>query len=658
VNINISPRMLAVIFALLLPGLQPRADEIPGEKVESPYFAVQGDARLESLPLKETRVEAKLNGVIASVHLRQVYRNQGATPINARYIFPGSTRAAMSGMTMTIGDRKLVAKIKEKEQATAIFAAAKAAGKSAALLSQKRPNVFAMDVANILPGDEVLIDLEYTEILGAEQGVYEFVYPGAVGPRYAGDAPRTASETRWIGNPYLHAGDSGQMRYDIEVQMNSPLPINDLRSDTHTILSNWRGPKAVNVRLAQPGADASIRDFVLRYRLQGDALLTGLTRFKLGGENYFMLLAQPPNRLNPAEMPARDYLFIVDVSGSMDGFPLETARSLVTRMIGDLGERDSFNILFFAGGSQTLAAAPLAATPENKARAVAMLSIIRGAGGTELLAALQQALAMPRAENQSRSIVVVTDGYISAEAEAFQLIDSHLGDSNLFAFGIGTSVNRFLIEGLAKAGHAESFVVSDAATAAREAERFRRYISAPLLTHIQLKGNKVELFDLEPAAQPDLLAERPVMALGKYRNGDPGATIELEGLAGDGAHHWSYPLADATEDAGLPKLWARKRLERLYVLPAPNGESRNEIMALGLKYSLLTSATSFVAVDETVRAKEAATDVKQPLPLPTGVSDAAVGEPRPMPEPEWTWLAGWMALWLTMRRLRERLIRG
>lgn len=657
-NIDFSPRMVAVIVALLLPGVQPRADEAPAEKVESPYFAVQGDARLESLPLKETKVEARLNGVIASVHLRQVYRNQGTTPINAKYVFPGSTRSAMSGMTMTIGDRKLVAKIKEKAQASAIFAAAKAAGKSAALLSQKRPNVFAMDVANILPGDEVLIDLEYTEILSAEEGVYEFVYPGVVGPRYATGAERAAGETRWIGNPYLHAGDSGQMRYDIEAQMASPLPINELRSDSHAILSNWRGTKAVNVRLAQPGPEASTRDFVLRYRLQGDALLTGLTRFRAGGENYFMLLAEPPKRVNPAEIPARDYLFIVDVSGSMEGFPLETARSLVTRMIGDLTPRDSFNILFFAGGSQTLAAAPLPATPENKARAVAMLSIIRGAGGTELLAALQQALAMPRSENQSRSIVLVTDGYITAEAEAFRLIDSHLGDSNLFAFGIGTSVNRFLIEGLAKAGHAESFVVSNEAAAKSEAERFRRYISAPLLTHIRVQGSKVELFDLEPAAQPDLLAERPVMVLGKYREAAAGATVELDGVAGDGPHHWSYSLSDADGDASLPKLWARKRLERLYVLPAPNDGSRQEILALGLKYSLLTSATSFVAVDETVRAREAGADVNQPLPLPTGVSDSAVSEPRPLPEPEWVWLAGWMLLWVTMRRLRERLARA
>lgn len=645
-RIAIRLRAAAAIVALLLPGLAPRAQEAgtAAEHVESPYFAIQGDAGVDQFPLKDTRVDVKLNGVIASVHLQQVYRNQGKSPINARYVFPGSTRAAVGGLTMTIGERRLRAQIKEKQQAAAIFAAAKSAGKSAALLSQRRPNVFSMDVANILPGDEVTIDLDYTEILSAESGTYEFVYPGVVGPRYTGDAARSNDDVAWLGNPHLRAGNAGESRYDIRVEMVSPLPINDLKSDTHALLSDWRGPKAVSLKLAEPGAAAANRDFILHYRLQGDALVSGLTRFRFGGEDYFMLLAEPPRRPSVAEIPARDYLFVVDVSGSMSGFPLDTARALLTRLLAGLGPRDSFNILFFAGDSQILSPLPLPASDDNRARAAAMLAQISGGGGTELLPALQRALAMPRNESQSRSIVLITDGYISAEGSAFRLIDEHIGDANLFTFGIGSSVNRFLIEGLARVGRSEAFVVTDAASAESEAERFRRYISVPVLTGISLTGRDIDLYDVEPVAQPDLLAERPLLVLGKYRNAGRQAAIELRGINGNGAQQWRFALGAADQDPNLPKLWARKRLERLYVFPGAAEDSRAQILQLGMKYSLLTSVTSFVAVDELARNPDGATDVKQPLPLPAGVSNSAVGGLRPMPEPDWLWLVGFIAL--------------
>lgn len=657
------PRLLALCLALASsPASQ--ADEEPPARAESPYFAVHGDSGLDQFPLKETRVAARLNGVIASVHVRQVYRNEGTTPLNARYIFPASTRAAVHGMTMTLGERRIVAKIKEKENARKIFEAARSEGKSTSLLAQKRPNVFSMDVANIAPGDDVVIELDYTEILAAEEGIYEFVYPGVVGPRYGGDAGESREEVRWVSNPYLKHGVAGPSGFNLSIDMASPVPIHDVTSPSHAIVPEWQGAQSVRLGLAEPGLAAANRDFILRYRLQGDALVSGLTRFEMGGESYFMLLAEPPRRVEQAELPARDYLFVVDVSGSMDGFPLDTARLLMTRLLEGLQARDSFNVLFFAGGSDVLAPSPLSATTENIARARAMLAAMRGGGGTELLPALSQALAMPLTEDKSRSIVVITDGYISAEDGAFRRIDAELGGSNLFAFGIGSSVNRHLIEGLARVGRAESFVVTDASEAEAASERFRRYISAPVLSRIRLKGRNVELYDLEPATStgqlPDLLAERPVLVLGKYRGAGRDASIELSGTTGLGERSWTFPLAVAGTDASLPPLWARKRLERLYVFPRAAEQAREEILGLGLKYSLLTSATSFVAVDETVRVRgDKPTDATQPLPLPAGVGNLAVGgEMRPMPEPEWAVLAASGLVILAVRNRKRRTTRA
>ncbi len=611
----------------------------------APYFFIEGsDSGVDRLPLKETSADVRLNGFIASVQLSQVYRNDGIRPINATYIFPGSTRAAVNGLTMTIGERRIVARIKEKEQAKQDFDAAKNAGKSASLLSQKRPNVFSMAVANIMPGEEVTVALVYTEVLTAEDGVYEFVYPGVVGPRYGGDAVHASSETQWIQNPYLAEGAYDPVVYNIAVDITSPLPISSLESPSHALVAAWQDEQSVRLVLKDT-TDAGNRDFILHYRLQDDHILTGLTRFEANGENYFLLVSEPPKRVLAEQMPARDYFFVVDVSGSMFGFPLDTAKELMVKLLRNLKSTDRFNILFFAGGSTVLSPQPLTATPENIALAEAMLNQQSGGGGTELYPALQQVFAMESDENASRNIVLITDGYIGAEDRVFQLIDERLHRNNLFAFGIGASVNRFLIEGIAKAGRAEAFVVTSQTEAARQAKRFNDYISAPALTNIRLEAKGVELYDMEPAKVPDMLAQRPVMVIGKYRNASEDASITLTGLGGQGEQQWSFRLQDAqASDTTMPQLWARKRLERLYVIPAASkDEQRESILQLGLRYSLLTSQTSFVAVDETVRnSTGSAAAVKQPLPLPKGVSNLAVGQP--MPEPELLWLGVIFAL--------------
>ena len=649
VSIHKKPFVLAALLAVSFFTYGKAASATPGDGEPaaplSPYFFIEGgDSGVDRLPLKKTSADVRLNGFIASVQMSQVYRNEGNQPINATYIFPGSTRAAVNGMTLTIGERRIVAKIKEKQEAKKEFDAARKAGKSASLLSQKRPNVFSMEVANIMPGDEVTVALTYTEILTAEDGVYEFVYPGVVGPRYGGDAPHAAGEVKWIQNPYLSEGTPDPVSYGIKVAMTSPLPISSLQSSSHELVTTWADKQSVNLSLKEAG-NAGNRDFILHYRLQDEHIITGLTQFEHEGENYFLLVSEPPERVLPAQIPARDYFFVVDVSGSMSGFALDTTKELMTDLLRNLKSSDRFNILFFAGGSAVLSPQPLAATPENIARAEAMMNNQQGGGGTALYPALQRAFSMHSDENTSRNIVLVTDGYISAEDRVFQLVDRQLHRNNLFAFGIGSSVNRYLIEGIARVGRAEAFVVTSRSDAAQQLKRFSDYISAPALTNISVEAEGVELYDLEPAKVPDMLAQRPVMVIGKYRNAANNARITLRGVSGEGEQAWSFALEDAqASDSTLPQLWARKRLERLYVIPDENKvQQRESIVKLGLQYSLLTRHTSFVAVDETVRNTTGdASDVKQPLPLPKGVTNHAVG--RPMPEPELLWLGMMMLL--------------
>ena len=628
----------------------------------SPYFFIEGDeSSLEHFPLKDTRVAVDISGVFAMVTVRQVYSNMGAAPINGTYIFPGSTRAAVHAMKMTIGDRVVKAKIKEKEQARKTYEAAKREGKNASLLEQKRPNVFSMEVANVMPGDTIEIELSYTELLIPEDGTYEFVYPTVVGPRYTSlTSDETPPSERWVQNPYLQEGSSPRTDFSIDVSLAAGMPIQELSSGSHDIKANFIDESRAQVALTKEDGFAGDRDFVLHYRLSGTQISTGLILQQGDEENFFLLMAQPPTRVEPDHIPAREYLFVIDVSGSMSGYPLDTAKLLVKNLIGGLRPTDAFNVLFFAGDSEVLSETPVPATQEHIRRAVKMIAKSKGGGGTELKKAMSRAMNLPKQEGVSRTMVVITDGYIQAEREVFELIQQNLNHTNVFAFGIGSSVNRYLIEGMAKAGQGAPFVVTRADEAKEAADKFASYISQPVLTDIDVAFQGIDVYDVEPPAVPDLFAERPIIVMGKWR-GEPTGLVTVTGNSGPGTYERKIPVGGAVTngyDGALHYLWARTRISRIsdFKPTQDDKEYREEIVALGLKYNLLTPFTSFIAVDEIIRnPNQDSKDVKQPLPLPKHVSNLAVGGGvKRVPEPGLLLLAAMVFSSMLLPRLRRK----
>lgn len=657
---------LAVVccLTLMLPVAVPAAEETTS-KTLSPYFFVEsGDEGLECFPLKSTSVKATINGVIADVKVTQEYTNTGTQPINARYIFPASTRAAVHGMRMTVGEDVVVAQIKERQVAKKEFEKAKADGQSASLLEQQRPNVFSMNVANIMPGETVTIELHYSELLVPEEGMYEFVYPTVVGPRYS-TIPEAAADDhhQWIKNPYLTSDQKPTSRFAVNVILAAGMPIQQVASATHSTEVAWDGKSQARITLAKDDTNGGNRDFIVEYRLAGDHIQAGLMLYRAEKENFFMLMAQPPERVTPDSVPAREYIFLVDVSGSMNGFPLNTAKVLMKQLIGSLRPTDSFNVILFAGAAQVLAPRSLPADSAHVAAALKLIDARRGGGGTELYRAMKKGLALPRTEGCVRTIVVITDGYVAAERDLFGLIADNLNRSNVFTFGIGSGVNRYLVEGMAKAGQGEPFVVTRPQEAAAAAKRFKAYVEAPVLTGIDIDFGAFKAYDVEPAVQADLFAQRPLVVCGKWR-GDPDGTIRMRGVSSGGPYDQSFDVAQnmpSKSNSALPYLWARKRLSRLtdFSPRKPDDHTRRQVTQLGLNYRMLTRYTSFVAVHEIVRnTATPAKDVAQPLPLPRHVSNLAVGG-RSVPEPEMSvmvvlfLLVGLAILW---RRRQHKVI--
>lgn len=624
--------ILVIVIILTTPALaQTQSD---ADKTLSPYFYIEnGDPSIDQLPLKDTQVHVAISGFIANVTVTQIYKNDGSRPINAQYIFPASTQTAVHGMKMIIGNDVITAKIKEKETAKKIYDKAKKQGKNASLLEQKRPNVFSMRVANLMPGQKIVIELKYTELLVPVDGTYGFVYPTVVGPRFTNQLEDYAPiADKWVKSPYLHQGKKSKTRFGITTTISSGIPLQGVASSSHKINIYWKTKNSVQVNLKKSEKNAGNRDYILNYRLQGKQIEAGLMLYEGNDENFFLLMAEPPERVTEIDIPAREYIFVVDVSGSMNGFPLDISKDLLRDLIGNLRETDTFNVILFAGASSLMSPTSVPATQKNIDRAIDEIDNQDGGGGTMLLPAMKMALGLEHNKNASRSILVITDGYISAEKDVFEFIEKNLDQTNIFSFGIGSSVNRYLIEGMARAGHGEPFIVTEEYMAKQTAQRFRKYVQSPVLTNIKVEIEGFNAYDVEPLSVPDLFANRPLIVYGKYKGGRKGR-IKVSGISGTGEYVKIIDLKQIkplkSNDA-LRYLWARKRIERLsdHGFGYINDDQQRKVIGLGIKYNLLTKYTSFVAVRDTVVNKKGnAKNIKQPLPLPHGVSNYAVGNP-------------------------------
>ena len=598
----------------------------------SPYFEIAGHHEIDCFPLKSSHSEVTITGSIAKITLTQIYTNEGNKTIDATYLFPASSGAAVHGMLMKIGNRTIRAEIQEKTKARQTFEEAKKQKKSASLLTQKRPNLFSMEMATILPGDQLTLTLEYSEILKPNSGDYEFVIPTAIGPRYRerGTPPDS------IENHFLNEGKKTPTRFSVNVNLSSPLPIQRLACPSHeksTITFTSKTTASVNLNEAEPD-----RDFMIRYQLSGTRILSGLLSHKGSEENTFLIQLEPPREIKPQDIPERDFIFVIDVSGSMKGFPLNLAKDLFRELAEELRPEDRFNMLLFAGANKVLSGKSLQATKANIERAIDFLNSSDGTGGTRLLNALEEALELPHNQDHSRSLILISDGYIKAETKVFDLIKNKGSGTNIFPLGVGSSVNRHLLEGLSHFTGRDHFIVTHSSESDTAVTRFKNIISTPVLTNIQITSETVTLSDLLPARQPDLFYGQTLSLVGKWQGS---GTIYMTGTTGNGEKLTQrFEIQNSSTHLSLPTLWARTKVKELsdFAQLTDRDTEKKQVTELGLKHHLLTPFTSFVAVTEEIRETEGKSIlVKQAKPLPLGVSNSAKvegsGSSNNIPEP-------------------------
>ncbi|MCO5252427.1 MAG: VWA domain-containing protein [Candidatus Kapabacteria bacterium] len=604
-----------------------------GVKGESPYFELPPDINIEHFPLLSTKADVTISGMMADVTITQSYVNRGEKAIEAVYVFPASTRAAVYAMEMKIADRTIKAVIQPKVKAREMYEEAKEEGKSASLLEQRRPNIFSMNVANVMPGDTIQVALRYTEMLIPEELEYEFVLPTVVGPRYISEKNDTDNPVENVG--YIPS-NVPTYDFDISITMNTIIPMDKISSKSHKIEIQKLNDNQQIIKLAKGEEKSGNRDFILSYRPAGERIETGLLLHQGDKENYFMLVIQPPKRVEIKDVVPREFIFVVDVSGSMNGFPIDISKASMEQLLRRMRPNDLFNVILFASGTVLFSENSIAATDKNLMNAIEFINKEHGHGGTELMPALELALNMPNNEGYSKSIVVMTDGLVGVDKKAVNYIRDNLNKANLYSFGIGGYMNRFLIEAMALAGAGEPLIITEQEGAQKAADRFMKYIESPVLTDISIEFDGFTTYDVEPIKPFDLTAERPIIVYGKYE-GHPGGKIILRGKTAKQDLHVNIPVdrfGKMDQSNAIKYIYARNKLKLIEMYDNFGKNNYNDkstlsfedaITEIGMKYNLLTEHTSFVAIDSEIRNANGEYDtINQPLPIPEGMGSMVI----------------------------------
>jgi Ca-activated chloride channel homolog len=639
--------LLLIFCAALSPA--PAAAQEAGTPSPSPAAPTPGSLRALGAggkprglcPLRRTEVRANVAGFLARVNVTQEFENPFGEKIEAVYTFPLPQAAAVDDMTMLVGGRTVKGRIMRREQAEEVYAAARSAGQVASLLDQERPNIFTQSVANIMPGERVTITISYVETLKYEEGTYEFSFPMVVGPRYipgAGVGPRPRGGRRpatarvpdapRVTPPVVPPGVRAGHDISVEVTLDAGVPLEELKSPSHEIEVERPSAAGARVRLKSLTTIPN-KDFVLRYGVAGRKIQDALLTHADGRGGYFTLILQPPARVAAEDVTPKELVFVLDTSGSMQGAPIEKAKETMRLALEGLYPQDTFNLITFSGDTHVLFDEPVPATRENLLKARRFLETREGVGGTEMMKAIKAALDPSDSQGHLRIVCFMTDGYVGNDFEILSEVQKH-PNARVFSFGVGGSVNRFLLDKMAEHGRGGVEYVSLDEDGGRAARRFHERVRNPLLTDIQIDWGDLHVADVYPRRVPDLFGAAPLILSGRYTAGGRGR-IRLRGRMGGNTFEREMPVELPESRPGnevLATLWARRRVEDLLSEDyegAQRGETRADlretITSLGLEYRLLTQFTSFVAVEEmTFTDGGRPRRIEVPVELPEGVS--------------------------------------
>ena len=586
------------------------------EPGDIPTLKVAGD---KTLPLEHTSVKADISGYVARVEVRQSYGNPSTNPLEATYTFPLPENSAVDDMRIRIGDREIRADIKRRDEARTTYETARQNGQTAALLEQQKPNVFTQSVTNIPPGAKIDVVISYVQTLTYDAGTYEFVFPMVVGPRF--NPPGSVAA---VQPPYFGEGERNGHDIAVEVNVRAGLPITAFDVPTHHVNGETRPDGTLHLTLDKADHIPN-RDFVLHY----DVAAAKPQLAVLNQDGALALVIQPPAADVDALVGQREIIFVVDVSGSMHGVPLAMCKDAMRDALRKLRPVDTFNIFTFASGTGQAFDAPRSANDANILQGTRFVDGLEAGGGTMMADAVDVALSPKVEPGRHRYVFFMTDGYVGNEEQIITktatLVKSTTTTSRVFGFGVGSSVNRMLLDGLGKAGNGDTVYASTREDPALAVNTFFRRIDAPVIEDLKIDWGNAQVTEVYPKVLPDLFASRPTIVHALY-SGKADTTITVRGtLRGQPIAITTKLVTENKKDgAALDTLWARAKVESLErdLWNGADPSVIEDITKVGLAHRLVTAYTSFVAVDTASKVDGHLVTVDQPAHAPEGVDMA------------------------------------
>jgi Ca-activated chloride channel family protein len=589
-------------------------------------------------PRLATDIDVTISGPTARTRVTQRFMNPAKGWAEGVYVFPLPDNSAVDTLKMVIGNRAIVGEIKERKEAKIIYEEAKAQGRTAALLEQERPNLFTNSVANIGPGESIVIQIEYQETIRQSAGVHTLRLPLVVAPRYTGTPVVQTVDFDASGHGIARITDPVPDRdritppvldprkaapvnpTTISVRLAAGFPLGEVKSHHHEIVVNSFGGERREISLKEDAVIAN-KDFELTWAPKSGAVPSaGLFKQTVQAEEYLLGYVMPPSVDTSDDKRPREMVLVIDNSGSMGGASMTQAKNSLLYALTRLTPQDRFNVIRFDDTMDTLFADTVPASPENIARAQAFVSALEASGGTEMVPPMRAALADPRPTDGGflRQVVFLTDGAIGDEQTLFSVIASGRGRSRIFMVGIGSAPNTFLMTRASEMGRGTFTHIGETEQVdARMRDLFGK-LESPAVTELasDLKG------EVAPKNLPDLYRGEPVMFIAKAKSLP--ASVTISGRIGDTPWQVTLPTDKAAQGTGLDKLWARRRIDdteaaiTLGEMPSPEAEKR--ILSLALDHGLVSRLTSLVAVDKTPRrpAGERLSRADIPLNLPEG----------------------------------------
>lgn len=635
--------VLAVIFALLQPlesHAQPAAFVTPNEMGAGSLLLQTAQAgQYVEAPRLATDVDVDVNGPTARAVLTQAFENPTDHWVEALYVFPLPEDSAVYSLKMIVGNRVVVADIKEKQAARAAYEQARKQGKKAALVEQQRPNVFTNTVANIGPHEKIVVQIEYQQAVYLADGRFSLRVPLVVAPRYtpqhssaitqhadlkAGwgrteSSPSRNLSDRPVSAPLMAPDSNRANGVTLKVNLNAGFPIDDVKSLYHTIKIDRLNDSAR--RIVLDGDAVADRDFVLEWNaVASDVPSVGLFREHVGKDDYVLAYVTPPAVATP-QQAGREVVFVIDNSGSMGGTSIEQARASLDYALSRLEPNDRFNVIRFDDTMTKFFPDSVMATADNIAAARRFVTSLEAAGGTEMLPPLHAALDDSNQAGGLRQVVFLTDGEVNNEQQLLDAIATSRGRSRIFMVGIGSAPNTYLMSRAAELGRGSFTHIGSVAEVNDRMRALFDKLENPAVTDIAAVFSEKNA-SLSPSLLPDIYHGEPLVLA--VRMAKAAGTLTVSGMVGNRPWTISLPLDQASSARGISKIWARRQIDdaeiNLTLGKIPQAEADKSILHLALEHHLVTRLTSLVAIDtKPLRPANAPlTQADIPLQLPAG----------------------------------------